>query len=116
MMPPIVTHVPLSVCLRVFRFVCLCTGNERHPCKTAELVDNSRCRLVCGLVWAAPKNHVLGGGLDPRRKYGYTWTCPDFSAVDIINLIRKKAAATRPLDSSTVSICFWLDCMRVKPE
>jgi len=72
--------------------------------------------VVSGVDSWGPKNHVLAGGaqIQPHKSEGAlfwgeggsnTWAYPDLTAVHILNLIRKGAAAMRPLATSTVATC-----------
>jgi len=47
-----------------------------------------------------PKNHALDRG--PKGKGPSGWACPGLLTVDMLNIIRKRAAEMRPLVTSTI--------------
>ena len=57
-------------------------------------VGSGNTKWTQGQLWDGPKNNVLDGG-DPSQEgvlLGVTRTCINLLAVDILNLIRKRAA------------------------
>jgi len=65
----------------------------------AEPVEMQFGMCTCG----AQETRVLGG-CPGRGTFGSnTWTCPDLSAVDILNLNRNGSAAKQSLATSTPS-------------
>ena len=84
--PLLHTHVAWSLCLSVC--------DERKPCRPADLTAMS-----C-VMWT----RAAGGcSRDTARQTALTscLRCSDLPAVDIINRIRKGAAAIRPLDTTS---------------
>jgi len=60
-------------------------------------LNRSRCYLECELVDAQGTMHQAGMDTHGNGHFeGHAWTCPDFSAVDILNPIRLGTAAMRP--------------------
>jgi len=55
------------------------------------------------------RNPEGGGGGPPLE--GYTWACPDSSAVDVLNVIRKRTAAMRPPVTSILAPCCGQACL-----
>jgi len=98
-MRPIVTHIAWSVSLLV---------TSMSPANTDEPTQS--CRLWRGLVglkepsirWVPDllqtKDTLWGGVM-----FGHAETCP---AVNILNFIRKEAAAMWPLATRTVATCY----------
>ena len=85
--------------------LCACWARERALRKR---LNRSRYRLACGLP-GVPRNHILSGSPNSPPAYrdtfwgrGNTWACSD-----IFNLIRKLAAAMRPLATGTIATCFF---------
>ena len=110
-MQPIVTHVAWSVSL--------CVGLPHHErdrwttsVSPAKRLDWSRCSLRCRLM-GSKEPCISWRGPDPTTQKrrctifwgSNTWAYPDLTAVHILNLIRKGAAAMRPLATSTVATC-----------
>ena len=74
--------------------------------KAAEPINRPLCRLEYGLAKAQGTRR---GGGPPLE--GYTWACPDSSAVDILNVIRKRTAAMRPPVTSILAPCCGQACL-----
>jgi len=78
--------------------VCLSVSHRSMNC--ARLVEVQF--WGCGLVGPKePMNHILGGAPIPSHRKmicgGHTWACSDLPVINILDLIRQRAAAMQPV-------------------